>query len=126
MIPIRIIGTLEAFREPGSEGIQWAVFDNAAMGYAALNILQDGDYLFVEDGNQGIEWEGTIKLDYEMNRRPHSFHPTGTWQRVNNCTVHGLQSGIEPGKWFNWFTSERPAVLVKGLHHDAPVDIRSI
>lgn len=121
MIPIRIIGVLEAFHETGSEGIRWAVIDNGAMGYASLHILEDGDYLFIEDGNKGIEWEGTVHLDYEMARRPHSFHPTGTWQRVNNCTVHGVQSGIEPIKWFDWFASERPAVLVKGLHHDAPI-----
>jgi hypothetical protein len=122
MIPIRIIGTLEAFSEQHTEGIVWAVFDNSAAGYASLNILADGDYLFIEDGKKGIEWEGTVKFDYDMNRRPCQFTEHGTWQRVNNCTVHGLQTGIDPKKWFKWFTSNRPAVLIKGLNHDSPID----
>ena len=126
MIPVKIVGVLEAFAEQCTEGIRWTVIDNAMIGYASLNPVEDGDYLFVEDGNGNIEWEGAIHLDYEMNRRPHSFHPTGTWQRVQNCTVHGLQSNVEPTVWFDWFTSNRPAVLIKGENVVSSARKRSI
>ena len=49
MDSLRIIGTLLAFAETGTEGIFWAFADNDMVGYEALNILADGVYLFIED-----------------------------------------------------------------------------
>ena len=110
----RLIGTLDAFAETGTEGIYWAFLDNAHTGYDSLNILADGDYLFVENGNGGIEWEGQIKLVYDTNLEPYPFNDRGdNWQRVLGCTVHGLQKNVDPLIWFDWFASSRPAVLIK-------------
>jgi len=110
----RIVGVLDPFWETGSEGIHWAVTDNELMGYDALNILEDGDYLFIEDGFGNIDWEGCIDLRKDTNLEPFPYNDRGDkWQRVNECTVHGLQDGVDPKRWFDWFAEERPAVLIK-------------
>lgn len=112
----KIVGLLEAFTEPHTEGFVWSIIDNSKTGYDALVILKDGDYLFVEDGNGGIEWEGYVRLQHNTNLKPHSYSNKGhSWQRVNQCTVHKLQNNIEANVWFEWFTMNRPAVLI---HHD--------
>ena len=114
MESLRIIGVLCAFAETGTEGIHWTFLDNSMVGYDALNILADGDYLFIEDGKGGIEWEGTIHIEYNRCKKPCPFGDgTGHWQRVHNCTVHGLQKGVRATTWFKWFVEERPAVLIK-------------
>ena len=111
----RIVGVLEAFSEQGTEGIHWAIIDNDKTGWDSLIIVEDGDYLFVEDGNHGIEWEGNVQLQANINLEPFPFNnKEQTWQRVNNCTVHGLQKDVEPNVWFEWFVTNRPAVLIKG------------
>jgi len=110
----RIVGVLEAFSDQGTEGICWAIIDNDKTGPESLLSVNDGDYLFVEDGNGGIDWEGTISLRTDTNLEPYPFNDRGDhWQRVKNCTVHGLQENVEPNVWFEWFAMNRPAVLIK-------------
>jgi hypothetical protein len=110
----RIVGTLTAFFETGTEGIFWAFLDNSLDGYDALNIVADGDYLFVEDGNGRIEWEGEVKLEYSSHKEKNQFYPA-IHQRLRNCTVHGIPVNVDPELWFEWFTTDRPAVLIKGV-----------
>ena len=110
----RIVGVLEAFSDQGSEGIHWAIIDNNKTGWDSLTAVEDGDYLFVENGNHDIEWEGNVALRKDTNLEPFPFNDKGySWQRVNNCTVHGLQEDIDPNVWFEWFVTNRPAVLIK-------------
>jgi hypothetical protein len=122
MESLRIIGTLCAFAETGSEGIHWTFLDNSMVGYEALNNLEDGDYLFIEDGNGGIEWEGEIKFDYESLRQPIPMFPHLIYQRLLGCTVHGIQVGVDPLKWFEWFSTDRPAVLIKRIIENASIN----
>jgi hypothetical protein len=115
MESLRIIGTLCAFAETGTEGIYWSFIDNSMVGYEALNKLEDGDYLFIEDGNGGIEWEGEVRFDHEILKKPLPLAPHLTYQRVLGCSVHGIQVGVDPLKWFEWFSTDRPAVLIKRI-----------
>ena len=106
-----LIGCLDAFFETGTEGIIWAFIDNNATGWDALNILNDGDYLFIEDGEGGIAWEGKVLLDYEIPKRAQL---SGAMQQeVCGYWVHGLQKGVKPEDWAQWFLTSRPAVLRK-------------
>jgi hypothetical protein len=106
-----IVGTLDAFFETGTEGVIWAVNNNNEDGWAALNILEDGDYLFVEDGYGGIEWEGVVDLDYDIRK---AARQSGAMQQeVCGYWVHGLQRGVNPETWGAWFFDNRPAVLRK-------------
>lgn len=111
----RIVGVLEAFSDQGTEGIHWAIIDNDKIGYDSLVMVNDGDYLFIEDGYGKIEWEGTVNLRTDTNLEPFPFNDRGDfWQRINDNTVHGIQENVEPNVWFEWFAMNRPAVLVKG------------
>ena len=106
-----LVGTLDAFWETGTEGIIWSFNDNNETGWAALNILVDGDYIFVEDGNGNIEWEGVVSLDYDLRKRARM---SGAFQQeVCDYWVHGLQRGVDPETWAGWFLNSRPAVLRK-------------
>ena len=111
----RITGTLDAFWETGTEGVHWAILDNALAGYDALNILRDGDYLFIEDTNGQIEWEGTIKLDWKTNWREYPQNPPYGQQEACGYWIHGIQEGLDPELWAKWFFEERRAVaLIQG------------
>jgi len=86
MLPDNLkVGTLDAFFETGTEGIIWAFNNNNnnESGWDALNMLKDGDYLFVEDGNGNIEWEGTISFDYEIRKHARL---TGAMQQEDAVT----------------------------------------
>jgi hypothetical protein len=111
----RIIGVLDAFFETGTEGTLWAIIDNDKTGYEALNILKDGDYLFVEGDGGDIVWEGEVKLDYEVNYEPYPSRPEFGQQCVLGYWVHGLQEGLPPETWATWFFESRPAVLLRGI-----------
>lgn len=111
----RIVGVLDGYFETGTEGVLWAIINNDLRGYEALNILQDGDYLFVEDNNGGIEWEGAVKLDRTKNYRPYPTNPSHGQQEVLGFWVHGLQVDVPPEIWAKWFFESRPAVVLKGV-----------
>ena len=113
MLTCRILGTLLPFAEAAELGTFWAVADNNLTGYDALNILQDGDYLFVEDGNTQIEWEGAINLNRTTNLKKHPYDSNRMRQLVNDCVVNGIQEGVNPERWLLWFLEERPAVLIR-------------
>jgi len=108
----RIVGMLDAFFETGTEGVLWAILDNDLTGYDALNILKDGDYLFVEDGLSQIEWEGTVKLDWKINWREFPQNPGHGQQEVYGYWVHGIQEGLDPALWAKWFFEGRRAVAI--------------
>jgi hypothetical protein len=109
------VGVLDAFFETGTEGVLWSIFDNDLQGYEALNILKDGDYLFVEDGKGEIEWEGIVSLDWDIRYRPYPTNPEYGQQEVLGYWVHGLQRGIDPERWAKWFFESRPAVVIPGV-----------
>lgn len=116
----RLVGTLDAYFETGTEGVLWSFLDNDKSGYAGLNVLKNGDYLFVEDGSGGIDWEGVVLLDIHKNKVPIPTNPEYYKQAVLGYWVHGLQHGVEPERWAKWFFESRPAVLIKGgLHGNA-------
>ena len=108
----RITGILEAFWETGTEGVHWAILDNDQTGYDALNILKDGDYLFVEDGKGMIEWEGEIKLEYERRYRPYPENPEWGQQEVFGFWVHGFQENVDPEIWATWVFQQRVASAI--------------
>jgi hypothetical protein len=108
----RIVGILHPFSETGTEGIYWTIIDNKDDGYEAINTIDSGDYLFVEDNAGMIEWEGYVNMRHDINVEPCPYI-TGNWQRVCECTVHGLDANVDPETWFQWFVEERPAVLIK-------------
>lgn len=108
-----IVCSLIAFFETGTEGVHWAVYDHDKVGYSALHILQKGDYLFIEDTKNKIEWEGGIDYDFETCLEVRSITPTFKQQQVGGFWVHGLQKSVLPEKWLTWFLEERPAVLIK-------------
>jgi hypothetical protein len=90
------------------------VLDNDRDGHDALNTINSGDYLFVEDNAGMIEWEGYINMRDDINLEPYPYTDRGDkWQRVCECTVHGLNATVDPETWFQWFMEERPAVLIK-------------
>ena len=111
----RIAGILDPFWETGTEGVIWAVIndDPKLQGYEKLTILTDGDYLFVEDGEGGIIWEGEIKLEYERKYRPFPNNPESGQQEIFGYWVHGFQESEEPETWATWFFEGRRAVLIK-------------
>lgn len=114
----RISGFLDPFFETGSEGVHWSLVndDPSLTGYAKLNVLQDGDYLFIEDGEGGIVWEGEVKLEYKRNYKPYPSNPVYGQQEVFGYWVHGFQESEEPETWATWFFEGRRAVLVKKNH----------
>lgn len=125
MLRNTVIGTLIGFFESGSDGVLWSIYDNNSTGYESLNILKDGDYLFVEDGNKGIEWEGYIKLEYirfaTLRGGANNMLPYFQ-QQVAGYWVHGLQDGVDPEVWARWFFEERSAVIIKGVNSVASID----
>ena len=112
----RIVGLLEAFSGQGPEGIYWSIINNNVTGVESIVAVNDGDYLFVENGQGGIEREGYVKLRLDTNLEPYPYSDNQHHQqRVNQCTVHGLQDNIDANVWLEWFASNRPAVLIRGI-----------
>lgn len=109
----RVVGLLDPFFETGTEGIIWSVVDNDLDGIGALVPLLDGDYLFVEDLEGSIIWEGEVQFEYTTNYRQRGYNGCGQ-QAVLGYWVHGLQEGVEPETWATWFFEGRRAVLIKG------------
>ena len=112
----RVVGLLDPFFETGTEGIIWSVIDDDARGYDALAPLIDGDYLFIEDLERAIVWEGEIKFEYTSNYVKRGA--SGGQQAVFGYWVHGIQEGVEPETWATWFMEGRRAVLIKGGFND--------
>lgn len=122
LTPNRIVGVLDAFSETGTEGVLWAIIDNDKTGYEALNILRNGDYLFVEDGNGNIEWEGKVQLEYESNEQPYPNNPAYGQQAILGYWVHGLHVSVDPEKWAKWFLESRPAIVIPGEKDGTPTN----
>ena len=113
----RVVGTLDPFYETGTEGVIWAIVDDERYGIESLVPLLDGDYIFIEDLEGDIIWEGVVKLNYRTNWRERSDDGYGQ-QSVLGYWVHGLQEDIEPETWATWFFEGRRAVLIKGGFED--------
>lgn len=111
----RISGFLDPFSETGTEGIIWSlVNDDATLsGYEKLTFITDGDYLFIEDGEGGIVWEGEVTLEYERRYKSYPGNPEYGQQEVFGYWVHGFQASEEPETWATWFFEGRRAVLIK-------------
>lgn len=99
-----ITGTLEAFWETGTEGIWWSVDeqlpDPENPNYRSrdgLHILKNGDHLVIRDDKKTVIWEGTIDFDYKTCVVKYG------WQAVRGMYVHGVQKGVDPETWFDWF-----------------------
>lgn len=116
-----INGHLEPFAEQGTEGIVWCIYDpshNTADGkrsYDGLHLIEKGDLLkiFTDESRKGLEWQGPIDFDYEAEKKPIRGFEHLVVQRVGGCTVNGLQKGVDPDTWFDYFVRSLPAALTK-------------
>ncbi len=101
-------GRLLPFSEQGMEGVVWCVEMDGRRWYDALHPLRDGDHLAVLADDGSLEWAGFVDLDRAAN----AFESPVWHQQVDGYWVRGLQRGVEPETWSNWFRDGRPARVV--------------
>lgn len=100
-----IKGLLYAWSETGTEGIYWSIqsdYKEKQCSYDNLFVLENGDYLKVFDENK-LVWEGVIDYDYEVGWKPYPRNPDYGQQCVCGMWCHGIQKGVEPEIWAEWF-----------------------
>ncbi len=109
-----ITGTLFAYFETGTEGVLWSVQDeHYPQSYQGLNVLKKGDQLKIEDPDGQVVFDGIIDLEYESNLEIHPFsNPAWKQQAISGLWVHGVQRGIVPETWMEWFERQYKAVLI--------------
>jgi hypothetical protein len=102
-----IDGVLFAYWETGTEGVFWAVLGDEPVPASRenLHILTDGDELTVFDEDGSVLWRGVIHLEYESNWIEYPGHPGAGWgqQAVSGYWVHGVQRGVPPETWGDWY-----------------------
>ena len=99
-----IKGTLHFHTETGTEGGLWAFMENGKVGYAALNILKNGDRLSIYSKNKTAVpvWRGGIELQE---------YPVFT-QNVLGFWIHADQKGMQREIWAMWFFESSLAELI--------------
>lgn len=103
---VPIIGVAEWFFETGFEGVRWTVStDYGASRRSNENVyfLRDGDQLTIYDTDGGILFDGIVDLDFQVNWRPYPQNPGDGQQAIGPCWVHGVQRGVTPDLWADWF-----------------------
>jgi hypothetical protein len=116
----KIRGLGEAFWETGTEGVFWAVQDEAhPAGYDGLHILENGDYLTIFDrvDRSKILWRGEIILEFESHRETNEYGYCG--QAIFGRWVHGLQRTRDVEEWATYFFCGYPMELSLGPRHTA-------
>lgn len=112
----KINGTLEAFFETGSEGINWMVYDEENKSYESIHPIKEGDFLKVYDFKDKLIFEGEIEYDLETNLfKPGECGNSYPFPRqiVEYQYVHWLQKNYNPEEWANMFFNKYPAELTK-------------
>jgi hypothetical protein len=116
----RYAGRLEPFSEQGTEGIVWCICDPSKSGYDSLTAIDNGDLLTVFDdaARTKILWEGRVQFDFNANMAPLPLGRGIEVQRINDNTVHGIQTAADPQAWLSMFEQHKPCILIKhGGHH---------
>lgn len=110
------VGNLDAYSEPGSTGIRWAIHDNSLPGYNGLFFLLPGDYLRVFGAGGACVWEGVIEFDYRRDWRPYGHQDLPIYgeqvlmgQRVQGLPDDGLNIRLDD--WWHWFDRRASAVV---------------
>jgi hypothetical protein len=109
-----IEGVPYGFWETGTEGVLWTVQANwrgPSWRYEDMHYLEDGDHLTIRDAASGqVLFTGKVKLSDELNVQTIATDwfgkPLGysyKAQVINGRYVHGVQEGVDPALWFEWF-----------------------
>lgn len=111
-----IYGIATVLSETGSDGDQWAVYDERVGGYEGLYAIKDGDYLKVEDDGGATLFEGIIKKKSAYGFGG-TIHDPETDRNID-WTPAGLmgswtQEGWDKNEWAELFYRKRKAKLIQ-------------
>lgn len=108
--------------ETGTEGVVWVVQDerhistkedgSPSWSYDGLKVLRDGDHLTLYAKDGSVTWEGVIDFDMEIGYTPYPMNPEYGQQAIDGWWVHGVQRGINPSMWLQWFRDNPRAKLI--------------
>lgn len=102
----RLEGHLVGWWETGTEGVYWSLDSGcgaAQRSYDDLHVLDEGDELLIYEEDGTLVWSGTISWDRQVRWRPYPFNPEQGQQEVGGLWVHGIQSGVDPEVWADYF-----------------------
>ena len=92
--------------ETATEGVHWALvtdWGTESASYENLYVLQEGDDLLVLGEDGAVAWHGTIAWDSQIRWRSSPLNPEHGQQEIGGMWVHGIQSGVEPDVWTDFF-----------------------
>lgn len=104
-----IVGKLEGFFETGSEGVNWAIYEDGKKGYEGLHFIETGEHLKLWDPVTGRSvFDERICFDWKIGRRLLTdFHPAAVKGVRQQCAlgmwVNGIQTGWDPDEWAKLF-----------------------
>ncbi|MHB0963432.1 MAG: hypothetical protein ACYC5V_09525 [Gemmatimonadaceae bacterium] len=102
----RVDGHLYAWWETGTEGVYWSLVTDwgaTERSYDNQYVLEEGDILTIFDEDGSVAWHGTIEWDLRTRRMTSPFNPDRIQQEVGGLWVHGLQCGVDPELWADFF-----------------------
>ena len=101
-----IIGVAMGFFETGTEGVRWTVcthYGAPRRRYENIYELRDGDQLTIFEADGSLVFHSVIDFDWQVNWCPHRKNPAYGQQAIGPCWVHGVQRGVSPDQWADWF-----------------------
>lgn len=113
-----IEGRVSLFWETGMEHVAWAFEDAHKTGYGALNIIEEGDMLRLDETETDAAQTMVVLFDYDRNKSDIADRIPGRTtpyivQTISGMVVHGVPRDIDADTWLSWFKQERPGTLIK-------------
>jgi hypothetical protein len=102
----RLDGHLYAWWETGTEGVYWSLVTDwhaTRRSYDNVYVLEEGDILTIVDEDGSVAWHGMIAWDLHTRRLRSPYNPDRIQQEVGGLWVHGLQRGVDPEVWVDFF-----------------------
>lgn len=96
---VTVRGVLEGYVETGTEGYEWAVYEDGKRGYEGLHLIEQGDYLRVCDENGEVRFEGFIRQDFKAGWMEYPLNPGYGQPSALGLWIHWTQKGWTPDDW---------------------------